>query len=290
MLLFTSVLVVNAGYFNLAVATNLTSALWANRISYLGSVFLPMSMLMIILNATNTRTHPLLPAFLTSIGILIFAVTASPGYSDIYYKEVSFNIVNGVGVLEKVYGAWHKIYLIYLLCYYAATIGVVVRTFLQKKVSSVSHAIVLTLAVTVNLGVWFIEQLIHLDFEILSVSYIITELFLLCLNWIVTENKKLQAMVEAQEEAVKEPNNSNIPDIPEESLTQLEETLGTLTKTERHIFDLYMQNRSTKEILAELNIKENTLKFHNKNLYGKLGVSSRKQLQWQYRAYADKTP
>jgi len=27
-----------------------------------------------------------------------------------------------------------------------------------------------------------------------------------------------------------------------------------------------------------LNIKENTLKYHNKNLYGKLGVSSRKQL------------
>jgi DNA-binding CsgD family transcriptional regulator len=30
--------------------------------------------------------------------------------------------------------------------------------------------------------------------------------------------------------------------------------------------------------MAILNIKENTLKFHNKNIYGKLGVSSRKQL------------
>jgi len=30
--------------------------------------------------------------------------------------------------------------------------------------------------------------------------------------------------------------------------------------------------------LQELSIAENTLKFHNKNLYGKLGVSSRKQL------------
>ena len=38
------------------------------------------------------------------------------------------------------------------------------------------------------------------------------------------------------------------------------------------------------EILAELNIKENTLKFHNKNLYGKLGVTSRKQLMEVYRA------
>jgi len=30
--------------------------------------------------------------------------------------------------------------------------------------------------------------------------------------------------------------------------------------------------------MAELDIKENTLKYHNKNIYSKLGVSSRKQL------------
>ena len=27
-----------------------------------------------------------------------------------------------------------------------------------------------------------------------------------------------------------------------------------------------------------LNIKENTLKYHNKNIYGKLGVNSRKEI------------
>ena len=33
-----------------------------------------------------------------------------------------------------------------------------------------------------------------------------------------------------------------------------------------------------KEIREKINITENTLKYHNKNIYGKLGVSSRKQL------------
>ncbi len=51
-----------------------------------------------------------------------------------------------------------------------------------------------------------------------------------------------------------------------------------LTQTEKVIFEAYIARTPTKEILAALNIKENTLKFHNKNLYGKLGVSSRKQL------------
>ena len=36
--------------------------------------------------------------------------------------------------------------------------------------------------------------------------------------------------------------------------------------------------KTAKEIVEILGIKENTLKYHNKNIYSKLGISSRKQL------------
>lgn len=51
-----------------------------------------------------------------------------------------------------------------------------------------------------------------------------------------------------------------------------------LTATERAAFELYVAGDSTKEIMGALNIKENTLKFRNKNLYGRPEVSSGKQL------------
>ena len=54
--------------------------------------------------------------------------------------------------------------------------------------------------------------------------------------------------------------------------------LQDLTPTERKIFNLYFDGKSAKEILEILQIKENTLKFHNKGIYSKLGVNSRKQL------------
>jgi len=54
--------------------------------------------------------------------------------------------------------------------------------------------------------------------------------------------------------------------------------LQDLTPTERKIFNLYFDGKSAKEILDLLQIKENTLKFHNKGIYSKLGVNSRKQL------------
>ncbi len=54
--------------------------------------------------------------------------------------------------------------------------------------------------------------------------------------------------------------------------------LKTLTVKEREIFDLYLAGKSAKDILELLCISENTLKYHNRNIYGKLGVSSRKEL------------
>jgi len=54
--------------------------------------------------------------------------------------------------------------------------------------------------------------------------------------------------------------------------------LQTLTAAERNIFEFYLAGKSVKEILTLTGIKESTLKYHNHNILGKLGVSSRKQM------------
>ena len=51
-----------------------------------------------------------------------------------------------------------------------------------------------------------------------------------------------------------------------------------LTNKERQIFDLYLEGRTVPEIMRITDIKETTLKYHNGNIYSKLGVSSKKQL------------
>ena len=54
--------------------------------------------------------------------------------------------------------------------------------------------------------------------------------------------------------------------------------LKELTKTEKTVFNLYLQGKTADEIADILNIRESTLKFHNHNILEKLGVSSRKQM------------
>lgn len=54
--------------------------------------------------------------------------------------------------------------------------------------------------------------------------------------------------------------------------------LGTLTATEYKVYELYLAGKNAKQIAQLLGITENTLKYHNKNIYSKLGISSRKQM------------
>lgn len=54
--------------------------------------------------------------------------------------------------------------------------------------------------------------------------------------------------------------------------------LQTLTPSEKQLFEAYIARLTTKEIMANMNIKESTVKYHSRNLYAKLGVANRKEL------------
>ncbi len=279
--LFTSVMVVNAGYWALSLAPTLEWALNANRVAYLGSVALPMSMLMITLNVIGVRRPKWLPYGLIGLAVAVFIIAASPGISTVYYKEVSLQVIDGVASLKKVYGPLHQLYMFYLLGYLGSMTAVVLASAIIRRKFSVSHAVVLLIAVFSNICVWLIGQLVDIEFEFLSVSYIITEMFLLGLYAFPQEQPEpvvVHVPVPQPEPSI-QPVTVDIGEVREQFMQGLRE----LTPTERSVYELYVSGKSTKDVLAALNIKENTLKFHNKNLYSKLGVSSRKQLLEIYR-------
>ena len=278
-LLFASIMIVNIGYFALAISQGLGEALLANRVSYLGSVFLPLSMLMIIVNATHIRFRKWVPGSLLCLGVVMFLIAASPGYLPVYYKAVAFEIVDGVATLVKDYGPLHVLYLIYLLGYFTAMVVAIVYATLKDKIDSLAYAVIVAIAVFVNLGVWMIEQLVDINFEFLSISYIISECFLLGLHFLIVETEK-QKLRLAQQASVAIPEKVSQP-LDREDMDRLalfREGLSQLTPKERELYEYYIAGMTTDMIMEKMEIKENTLKFHSKNLYSKLGVNSRKQL------------
>lgn len=176
---FIAVFICNTGYLGVAASRTVEEALLANRIAYLGSVFLPFFLLMTIMRVCKCRYPRILPFVLILINTAMLLLTISAGYSDVYYKEVSFEIVNGIGKLNREYGVLHNIYYVYLVSYFCALIGVICRSFFRKKLVSYKHAYFLAIAVLINIAIYFIERIIDHDLEVLSLSYILTEIFLL---------------------------------------------------------------------------------------------------------------
>jgi len=277
--LFTAIFVVNAGYFALSISNTLGAALWANRLSYAGSVFLPLSMLMIILQTLKMKYQKWLPYLLIFISIAVFFVAASPGYLDIYYTDVALTESNGATMLIKEYGPWHMLYYAYLAVYFLAMIVCITWKSKKRNQEENLHSTILAAAVFVNIGVWLMGQFADINFEFLSISYVITGLFIIFLKLLQAEMLKMQEDKMKFQKLARQHDLENRT-VPVESGKReiFVQGLAVLTATERKIYNLYLEGSTTKEILAALDIKENTLKYHNKNIYGKLGVSSRKEL------------
>lgn len=179
LLLFISVGVCNTGYFLLSISQSLETALAANRIAYLGNVFLPFFMLMLLMRICGIRHPRWLPALLIAAGTAVLAAAASQGYLTLYYSWVSLEITESGSHLLREYGPLHGIYYVYLFAYFAAMLAVVGYATARKKLKSYLYGVVLLSAVLVNILVWLAEQFLPRGFEFLSVAHVLSEALLL---------------------------------------------------------------------------------------------------------------
>ena len=172
---FMSVLLCNLGYFMISISKDLSDALNSNRIAYLGSVFLPLFLLMIVLRFCRIKLSKSLAVLLSAVSFIMLGITTSPGILPIYYSSVDISIVNGTTQLLRQYGPLHLLYYVYLIGYMLSMIVVALYAIAKGKIKSRSHTFLLLCAVFCNIIIWMVEQLLPRGFEWLSVSYIITE-------------------------------------------------------------------------------------------------------------------
>lgn len=128
------------------------------------------------------------------------------------------------------------------------------------------------------------NQYIHLEEQLAALQ---NEIQQVRLQMEQKQQEKLQAQQEreqAQQQfnfaqaALEKAIEKKLESVDPDSYQMFIYNLTTLTPKEEDIFNLYVQGCSTKDIISQLGITENTLKYHNKNIYSKLGVKTRKEL------------
>ena len=285
MLLFISVAVCDLGYFLLSASETLNAALWSNRLAYLGSVFLPFSLLMMIMNLSRFRYPKFIPKALIGLNTVMFLIAASGGILPIYYKDVSLGISDGSAYLIKEYGPLHNLYKVFLFAYFASMVAIIIYTAVKKTVVSTKHSIFLAFVVIGNIATWLVENMIGAGFEFLSISYIVSEGLILFLYGILQDYglADTQRISDSAVEAVPE-NITATETIKSFNEKQIEnifnnwKTLDTLSQREKEVLGFILENKKRKDIAETLFVTESTIKKHTSAIFKKLEITNRTEL------------
>ena len=274
----------NVGYFLLAVAGSLAFAKAANVISYFGSAYAVLAMMFIIADVCRMERSRWLRHALIGISTAAFLLAVSGDWLGLYYTDVSITTVNGMTRLVKDYGPLHILYTVYLLGYILGMVGIIQCAWKKQKLTSPKYTMLLMMAVLLNLGVWAVEQAMDIDFEFLSVSYIVTEVFLLLLYGvlrdygIVRPGGSLVSIQTLTQLYTRQIEPAKLPPDMEELFQTFVKRVSTLSAAERRILDYYIAGYDPAEIPDLAFISIHTVKKHNRSIYQKLEVASRDEL------------
>jgi DNA-binding CsgD family transcriptional regulator len=280
-MLYICVSVVNLGYTLLSAAKTVEFALFGNDVAYLGSVFLSMCMFLTILRLCGFNVKKTHVAVCLSLGAVMYFIVATSGFLPWYYKSVELEIIDGSAKLIKEYGPLHNAYLVYLLGYFVAMLGTIIRSVKKNKCADTKFAGFIAGIVCSNIVVWLFEKFINWEFEFLAVTYIASELMLLLVYWMMQDyvHKNELSKLASQEKMRLGIDIATMPmDIKIGKVLFFVKNGETLAMREREILELILENKRRKEIAEHLCLSENTVKTYTRTLYSKLGVASREEL------------
>ena len=178
-LTFVTVVIANIGYFSVAFSSALEEALLANRLTYIGGVFLPFFFFYVVSDLCRIKISNFTTTFLVCLSFAILFFTFSPGHSKLYYASVELHHSNGISYLVKEYGPFHNVYIVYWAGYMLALMVVIGVSIFWQQLVSYKTIIILGILVAFNILTYLFERMLGFDVELMPLSYLISELLIL---------------------------------------------------------------------------------------------------------------
>ena len=132
-LIFTLVPIACIGYLLFSTSRSLGEALYAQRIIYLGGCFLQLFILSGILNLCGIQVTKFIKIQMFFICAFMYILALSMGYTDLFYKNVSFDIENGHPVLIKEYGPAHTVFYALIIAFFVIGIFTIGYSLIRKS-------------------------------------------------------------------------------------------------------------------------------------------------------------
>ena len=157
-LMYLLVPVSNFGYLLMAHAQTREEALNGLLLTYVGGCYLVLFVVFIVFSLCDIRLNRFLRAAMFALSTAMFAFVLTIGSSEIFYKGVTFERVNGVGVLHKEYGVMHGVFLGVVVLYLLLSVGAIVYSYFKKNQVSRKTIYLLSLPVIGAVFSYFIGR------------------------------------------------------------------------------------------------------------------------------------
>lgn len=188
------------GHLFLALSTNVGEAILANKMNYVAAVFLPMFTFNAVVAVCGIRVPSWASLFLYLMSFLIFGLSATVGFSDIYYTSIEYVQTYGVGNYVATYGPGHTLFNIMLVGYVVANVSLIIFSFAKKKNVSYKSLIALSLIEVVSIGSFVLARFMETDTLIMPAVYVFDQFALLYICFRVRYYDITQNVVNALEE------------------------------------------------------------------------------------------
>ncbi len=172
-LMMIIIIFTNIGALLAYLSTNYREALLANKLVYLSGIFLPMLFFFCVCDVCHFRLRKRYELLLLGIQSVLYFLVCTTGFSDIYYKSVSYYVDNGQIILIKEYAPLHSLYIITMFAYFIASIALSIRASIKKNVVNHKDVLLMLLGAGVNLACFIIQKLLPQDIDLMSYAYIV---------------------------------------------------------------------------------------------------------------------
>ena len=182
-LIFTFVPVACIGYFLSGVAKSLGEALFAQRIIYLGACFLQLFIVESIFNLCRIEIGKRVRTAMFLVISAVYAPVLNVGFGTSFYRNVSFEIVDGQGVLTKDYGPAHTaIYVMYFV-FFVIGMSAIFYTWIKKRQVSRTVLSLLVLPYVITVLCFFVLRKIIPGIELVPAGYVLAQVIYLVIAY-----------------------------------------------------------------------------------------------------------
>lgn len=171
-LIFAFIPVACLGHFLFSISDSLGAAVNAQKIVYIGGSFLQFFILFSIMDLCQINISRWVRLAFFLLSGVTFLGSVSMGYSDIFYKNISFYIKDGVPVLLREHGWMHTIYVAVIVLYFLTGSVTICYSWIKQRQVPRTVILLMVIPYVIVLFSYFVGRKIYSRMDLMPVGYL----------------------------------------------------------------------------------------------------------------------